>query len=123
MRYAVKNWRTFQHYTGRTPPWIKLQRSILDDHDFQRLPIASKALAPMIWLLASESEDGSVDCDAAKLAWRLRWNEKDVKSGLTALIENGFLSHASGVLAERLQDACREREGEGEAERERERQR
>lgn len=118
MNYVVKNWRAFQHYTGRTPPWIKLQRSILDDRDYQCLPLASKALAPMLWLLASESEDGQIDCDPDNLAWRLRWAIKDIKDGLTPLIKQGFLIPASGALAECLQDACRETEGEGEGERE-----
>ena len=116
MKLLVKNWRTFQHYTGRTPPWIKLQRTLLDDRDFQCLPLASKALAPMLWLLASESSDGVIEGSIEDLAWRLRWTTKDIAAGLGPLIEKGFLSDASETLAECLQDACVETEGETETE-------
>lgn len=114
--YTVKNWRTFQHYTGRRPPWIKLQKTLLDDMDFQCLPIASKALAPMLWLLASENAEGKIDCDVQALAWRLRWPVKDITDGLTPLIDKGFLIDASNTLAGCLQDAMPETEGEGETE-------
>lgn len=116
-RLKVKNWRKFQHYKGRTPPWIKLDRVLLDDFDFACLPIASKALASLLWLLASESHDGSVESDVDRLAFRLRWQPSDVADGLNPLIEKGFLVSASNALAERLQDACAEGEGEGEGER------
>ncbi len=116
MTLQVKNWRLFQHYKDRSPPWIKLQKSLLDDYDFQCLPIASKALAPMLWLLASESHDGTVESDITKLAFRLRWPEKDVRSGLTPLIQKGFLIDASNPLADCLQHALSEGEGEGEGE-------
>lgn len=112
----VKNWLDHQHYKDRSPPWIKLQRSLLDDFDFQCLPLASKALAPMIWLLASESKDGEVRIDPEFLAFRLRWSESDVRDGLTPLIDKGFLIVASEALAECLQDACLETEAETETE-------
>lgn len=117
MNFAhVKNWREFQHYTGRCPPWIKLQRKLLDDYEYACLPLASKALAPLLWLLASESTDGSVRIDVDWLAFRLRWSVDDVKEGVTPLIDKGFLIIASDVLAPCKQDACLEGEGEGETE-------
>lgn len=112
----IKNWSKFQHYTNRCPPWIKLQRDLLDDFEFACLPIASKALAPMLWLLASESTDGTVRVDVDWLAFRLRWSVDDVKEGVTPLLEKGFLVTASDPLAPRYQDACLEGEGEGETE-------
>lgn len=116
MPLRVKNWRVFQHYKDRSPPWIKLQKSLLDDYDFQCLPLASKALAPMLWLLASESHDGSIEDDAIKLAFRLRWSEKDVRLGLSPLIEKGFLEPDSNALAPCLQVATSETERETETE-------
>lgn len=113
---SVKNWTEFQHYKNRCPPWIKLQKSILDNFEFACLPIASKALAPLLWLLASESMDGSVRIDAEWLSFRLRFTVQDIRAGITPLIEKGFLTVASDVLAECLQDACLEGEGEGETE-------
>ena len=70
-RLRVKNWPEFQHYKHRRPPWIKLHKIILDDLDFMRLPDASKALAMLCWLLASESDDGSIPYDGDYLAFRL----------------------------------------------------
>ncbi len=61
MLLQPKNWAVFQHYKDRCPPWIKLHRDLLNDRSYMRLPIASKALAPMLWLLASESKDGVFD--------------------------------------------------------------
>lgn len=113
---TIKKWADFQHYKNRCPPWIKLQKSILDDFDFACLPIASKALAPLLWLLASESMDGSVRIDPEWLAFRLRFTVADIQAGLTPLIDKGFLVIASGVLAPCLHDACLEGEAEAEAE-------
>ena len=115
---TIKKWADFQHYKNRCPPWIKLQKSILDDFEFACLPIASKALAPLLWLLASESMDGSVRIDADWLAFRLRFTVADIEAGLTPLIDKGFLIVASNTLAPCLQDACLEGEGEGEKEEE-----
>lgn len=112
----IKNWSKFQHYKNRCPPWIKLQKDLLNDWDFARLPIASKALAPLLWLLASESTDGSVSLDVEFLAFRLHWPEPDISAGLKPLIEKGFVIVASGVLADCYHDAMPEGEGEGEGE-------
>ena len=54
MKITPRNWARFQHYNTRRPPWIKLHRGLLDDYQFHTLPLASKALAPLLWLLASE---------------------------------------------------------------------
>lgn len=116
MRYSVKNWGEFQHYKTRRPPWIKLYRRILDDYDFMSLSVASKALAPMLWLLASESDDGSIEGDPARIAFRVRMDVKDVSGALKELVSKGFLSNASNALAECLQDACLETERETEKE-------
>lgn len=112
----IRNWAEFQHYKDRSPPWIKLHRSFLDNYEFACLPIASKALAPMLWLLAAESSDGSVRVDVEWLAFRLRWPESDVVAGLKPLCDAGFVVVDSEALADRLQDACLETEGETEGE-------
>lgn len=114
-----KNWHDFQHYKERSPAWIKLHRRLLDDFDFQRLHDASRALAPMLWLLASESKDATVNADPEKLAFRLRRTPQWVVDALTPLIESGFfevVQDASNPLAERTQGACSEREKEAEKE-------
>jgi hypothetical protein len=116
MKLIPKNWNKFQHYKDRQPPWIKLHKSILDDKEFMRLPIASKALAPLLWLLASESKDGVFDASIDELKFRLRMSEKELKDGLKPLIDNGMFLDASTMLAPCLQVAVTETETETERE-------
>lgn len=103
--FRVKNWAEFQHYKKRNPPWIRLYRKLLDDRLFMDLPDASRALAPCMWLLASESEDGTVPADLEDLAWRLRKTKAWMVEALKPLVDQGFLEDASNVLARRLQRA------------------
>ena len=116
MLLQPKNWAVFQHYKDRCPPWIKLHRDLLNDRVYMRLPIASKAIAPMLWLLASESKDGVFDGSLDELVFRLHISEKEYKDGVKPLIDNDFFTVVSGVLAERLQDAIPETETERETE-------
>lgn len=109
-KLQVKGWGDFQHYKDRSPPWIKLHKSLLDNYEYQCLPVASRALAPMLWLLASENNDGSFDGDIKKLAFRLRTTEKEVIEGLEPLIQAGFVVSDSDVLAECKRDAMPETE-------------
>ena len=114
MQIKPKNWSHFQHYKDRCPPWIKLHRDLLNNRDFMRLPIASKALAPMLWLLASESKDGSFDGSLDELVFRLHITEKEYHDGIKPLIDKGFFVYDSEVLAPCLQDAIPETETERE---------
>lgn len=117
-----RGWEKFQHYKDRLPPWIKLHKVLLDDRDFQRLPVASRALAPMLWLLASESEDGSFDVSIEELVFRLRQPQSEIVDGLKPLFDAGFFSLEqpdSDVLAgckqlapQRREEAEAEAEGE-----------
>ena len=116
MLLIPKNWAVFQHYKNRLPPWIKLHRDLLNDRDFMCLPIASKAIAPLLWLLASEEKSGDFNANVVELAFRLRMTEKEVNDGLNPLISKGFFVDASGVLAECLQVAIPETETERETE-------
>ena len=113
-----KNWSHFQHYKDRCPPWIKLHKELLNDRAYMTLPTASKALAPLLWLLASESKDGTFDASIDELVFRLRMPELDIKTGLKHLIDKGFFVDDSNVLADRYQDAIPETETETEKERE-----
>jgi hypothetical protein len=120
MALTVRNWSKFQHYKARRPPWIKLHRDLLENRSFLELPVASRALAPLLWLLASESEDGSLPDSPKDLAWRLRCSEAEIVSGINPLIAGEFLSGvllpASVALAARGQHADSETEGETETE-------
>ena len=116
MLMRPKNWGDFQHYKDRLPPWIKLHRSLLTDREFMCLPIASKAIAPLLWLLASESKDGTFDGSLEELQFRLHISRKDYEDGIKPLIDKGFFVVDSEVLAECLQVATPERETETETE-------
>jgi hypothetical protein len=118
MKLRPKKWEAFQHYKDRCPPWIKLHREILNDRVFMLLPTASKALAPLLWLLASESkaQDGTFDASTDELEFRLRISRKEIEFGRKALIENGFFVDASIVLAPCEQTTSTEGEEEGEEE-------
>lgn len=97
-RLIHRDWRRFQHYRDRKPPWIKLHRSLLDDPTFIGLPIESRALAPLLWLLASEAVDGSFDGASAALAFRLRLPEDEVTRGLQGLVHSGLVTVLAGCL-------------------------
>jgi len=121
--YRIKDWRKFQHYKDRNPPWIRLHRSLLDDYEFHCLPDASKALAPCLWLLASEHKDpskGEIDATDDKIAFRLHMPTKRFQDAIKPLIENGFVDvehNASELLANCKRVATPETETETEAER------
>lgn len=103
MKLTPKNWIEFQHYKDRAPPWIKLHKALLDDYEYQRLPVASRALAPMLWLLASEVLTGEFDGSAVRVAFRLRMTESEYLLALKPLIDAGFFKasdDASAVLAD-----------------------
>ena len=87
MRYlAVKNWRDFQHYGKRNPPWIKLHRAVIDDYAFCSLPDVAKAHLMLLWLYASQN-NGRVPVDIPFLENKLSITGLD----LTILSERGFL--------------------------------
>ncbi|KAB8042571.1 hypothetical protein [Janthinobacterium aquaticum] len=83
---AIKNWDTFQHYSKRNPPWIKLHRAILDDYAFCSLPDAAKGHLMMLWLYGSQN-DGKVPNDPVFLERKLSCQNLD----LDIFIRTGFL--------------------------------
>ena len=118
MKLIPKNWKTFQHYKDRCPPWIKLHRDLLNNYDYAQLSLEAKAIAPLMWLLASESKDGVIDLASEALAFRLHVDSNVLADGLKSLIDKGFFMDASNMLAECYQDAIPETETDIETERE-----
>lgn len=120
MSITPKNWSTFQHYKDRKPAWIKLHHGLLDDYTFARLPVASRALAPMLWLLASEYKDGEITASFEEIAFRFRMTHAELCEAVHPLVEAKFflltndvaarLPPASGSLAEPEPVAIPERE-------------
>lgn len=117
MALSVKNWKRFQHYKTRRPPWIKFYRELLDDPEWHALSgDASKALAGC-WLIASEN--GGDLPPLPKLAFRLRIPLETLAKIIPELSHwlNGDCKHdASTMLAGRLHDATPETETEREKE-------
>jgi hypothetical protein len=52
--YRIKNWRKFQHYSDRKPPWIKLHLSLM--HEIKYLALTDKAKITLVhcWMAAAE---------------------------------------------------------------------
>ena len=95
---SVRNWRQFQHYRDRNPPWIKLHFSLLSSRDWVTLDDASRVLAVACMLLASRN-DGKIDCSEAGLEYIQRVAYTNHKPDLKPLIACGFLESASTLLA------------------------
>lgn len=116
---VVKNWRKFQHYKKRNPPWIRLYKSLLDDQDFANLSDFAVRLLFMVWLLGSEGENhGRIPMDSRALAWRLRVASTtqidDALAELTPSFIEVYPDDASTPLATCKQDATPETETEAE---------
>ncbi len=112
MSLTPKNWTSFQHYKERKPPWIKLHHGLLDDFEFSRLPLASRALAPLLWLLASEYQTGEIIASWEEIAFRLRVPVDHFATYIEPLINAGFFIGASEALAVCKQSAMPETERE-----------
>lgn len=116
MQIRPKNWAVFQHYKDRCPPWIKLHRDLLNNRDYMTLPLASKALAPLLWLLASEAKDGAFNGATEELMFRLHLTAREIEDGIGPLISKGFFIVESNMLAGCEQMAISETETEVERE-------
>lgn len=132
--FRICNLEKYQHYKNRSPEWIKLHASTLDDPDFMRLQDASKWLAVASMLLAARS-DNRIDASESFLKWRLNM---DAAPDLESLEAIGFIefidetddsdaseaeqtdSSLQASASDLSRNACLEREREGEKEGERE---
>lgn len=103
---SVRNWGKFQHYKDRSPPWIKIYRTLLRDYDFSRLSDSSKLLLLELWLLAAES-DGRIPNDPK---WVKKQIPFDGKVDFKPLIDSGYLvmeQDASNMIADCKQNDTR----------------
>lgn len=115
----VKNLEKFQHYGNRTPPWIKLHRSILTDYHFRRLSDDAKAHLMLLWVVASGCENAMHDDPD----WLQGVIGARTPLDIDALVSAGFIErydaderkrHASKPLARRKQSARLEKRREEE---------
>ncbi len=115
----IRNWKKFQHFKDRKPPWVKLYRDILDDLDWHELDATASKVLIMCWLIASE-DDGRLP-PVKTLAFRLRMSEKQTNDCLNKLshwLEQDDIS----VISDRYQSDSLETETETETETEKERE-
>ena len=110
----IKNWEKFQHYKDRRPPWIKLYRDLLDKRDFGLLSGDAAKHLIMLWLIASESDDGELP-GIDDLTYRLRITPQKMTKSISELSQ-WVESDASNTLAPCQQHACSETETERERE-------
>ena len=89
--FTVKNWRQFQHYRDRNPPWIKLHFALLSSRDWVTLDDSSRVLAIACMLIASRNE-GRVPADPEYIQ-RVAYLKKP--PDFKPLIRCGFLESAS----------------------------
>jgi hypothetical protein len=108
----IKNWQKYQHYTKRRPPWIKLHFSILSSKDWVCSTDASRLLAVVCMLLASQSEhkDGRFEADPEYFQRLARLETPPI---FKPLIDMGFLEYASECV-QVLANATPEAETEAE---------
>lgn len=121
--FRPRNWAKFQHYKDRRPPWIKLHRSLLHDHDFHQLTIPQQRHLMFLWLLYAESA-APLPLDNRWLARNLQVDYRTVAGLMSILISSNFIElcdkSASTALASRKHNASLETETEKETEKERE---
>jgi len=60
--YRIRNWKEYQHYRDRNPPWIKLHYEVMTSRDWVSLDDASRVLAVASMLIASR-HDGMIPDD------------------------------------------------------------
>ncbi|PWT80191.1 MAG: hypothetical protein C5B44_05630 [Acidobacteria bacterium] len=119
MRLRIKNWKVYQHYTNRCPPWIKLHFSLLTSRDWITASDSERVLAIACMLVASRdgAGDGSFDADPTyfqRVAYL--YSTPD----FTPLVSSGFLEPIADASASKRMQAnatteTEERREEGEA--------
>jgi len=105
----IRNWRKFQHYKDRSPPWIKLHYDLISSKDWVTLDDCSKLLAVVCMLIASRN-DGCIPNDPEYIQ-RVAYLKKKVD--LKPLVECGFLEADASSRKQMLaDDPPEERRGE-----------
>lgn len=115
----IKNWKTFQHYKDRNPPWIKLHTDIFQNYEFSCLEDASKLLAICIYTLAARSKNCEIPCDIDYIKRQCNIGDSIKREHLIELINKGFLiekNNAINMLADCGHFATSETEAERETE-------
>lgn len=86
----IKNWKEFQHFKDRSPPWIKLYRENLYRRDIMLLSDRNFKILICFWMLASEdkTQEGRLP-EISDIAYTLRYTELEIAQAIKDL--RGFL--------------------------------
>lgn len=99
MTWKCKNWEKWQTYRKdrEQPPWIKLHRRLMRDHDWAEMTDAERGQLVCIWLLAAD-DDGKIP-DRPEFIQKLCYmtNPPDLK----AFEQKGFLIRAAAATPPR----------------------
>jgi len=116
----IRNWRKFQHFKDRRPPWVKVYRDIMERRDINMISDRSFRLLVYLWLIASEDElkNGNLP-SVDDIAFRIRWPKALTEKGLEELgpfLEQGDIAMISTGYHVDAPETETETEAEREAE-------
>lgn len=94
MIVCIRNWRRYQHYKNRRPPWIKFYVDLLGDDEIKELPPGSRLVACLLLLVAANREN-RIPADPHWLAAELALPLNVCRRALADLTLIGFLVPAS----------------------------
>ena len=84
--WRIKDWKKFQHFRDRNPPWIKLHKQLIDDPDWHSLDAKSAKILVMLWIIASECKDLDGKLPPIRtLSFRLRVTENAINDAFANL--------------------------------------
>lgn len=99
--YEVANWKEYQHYKDRNPPWVRLYYSLLTSETWVVSDDAGRALMVAVMLVASRNE-GRIPSDPNYIRKLATLN---TAPDFAPLVASGFLIDASNPLAGGVQGA------------------
>lgn len=85
--YQIKNWEEFQHYKDRSPPWIKLHRTMLTSRTWVTASDSERVLAIACMLVAADTNN-KIPCDAEYIKRVAYLNEEP---NFAALVNRDFI--------------------------------
>ncbi len=82
----IKNWKKFQHFKDRRPPWIKLHKEVLEQRDINLISDKCFRVLIGLWLIASDDPelDGNLP-DVEDIAFKLRMDKSSIIKCLDGL--------------------------------------
>jgi hypothetical protein len=98
---AIRNWRRFQNYSDRNPPWVKWHTAQLEDDELRSM----KPMTRLFWsqlVLVSSRKENVIPNDSAWLAQETAMSRQAVTSSVKELEQAGFLRFFAS------KEACRD---------------